>query len=76
MTVKREGKIHQQEYRRGVPQYDLKVIGETEETGTTIHFKPDEEIFTETTVYEYEILQSRIRELAFLNKGIEIALTR
>lgn len=74
VTVKREGKIHQQEYRRGAPQYDIKIIGETSETGTTTRFKPDAEIFTETTVYEYEILQSRIRELAFLNKGIEITL--
>ncbi|SEN46722.1 DNA topoisomerase (ATP-hydrolyzing) subunit B [Paenibacillus sp. OV219] len=74
VTVKREGKIYRQEYRRGAPQGDLQVIGETDETGTTTRFKPDPEIFTETTVYEYEILQSRIRELAFLNKGIEIAL--
>ncbi|AZN38876.1 DNA topoisomerase (ATP-hydrolyzing) subunit B [Paenibacillus albus] len=75
VTVKREGKIHRQEYRRGAPQGDLQIIGETDETGTTTRFKPDPEIFTETTVYEYEILQSRIRELAFLNKGIEIALS-
>ncbi|MCQ6563406.1 DNA topoisomerase (ATP-hydrolyzing) subunit B [Paenibacillus mendelii] len=74
VTVKLHGKIHQQEYRRGAPQYDVKIIGDTDETGTTVRFKPDPEIFTETTVYEYEILQSRIRELAFLNKGIEIVL--
>ncbi|WP_219834685.1 DNA topoisomerase (ATP-hydrolyzing) subunit B [Paenibacillus sp. R14(2021)] len=74
VTVKREGKIHRQEYRRGAPQYDLQVIGDSDETGTTTTFKPDAEIFTETLVYEYEVLQSRIRELAFLNKGIEIAL--
>ncbi|QYR23845.1 DNA topoisomerase (ATP-hydrolyzing) subunit B [Paenibacillus sp. sptzw28] len=74
VTVKREGKIYQQEYRLGVPQYDLKIIGETEETGTMVRFKPDPDIFTETTVFEYEMLQSRIRELAFLNKGIEIVL--
>lgn len=74
VQVKREGKIHVQEYQRGIPQYDLKVIGETEETGTSITFWPDPEIFTETTVFEYDILQSRIRELAFLNKGIEINL--
>lgn len=76
-TVKLNGKIHQQEYKRGVPQYDLKVIGELEndaETGTTIHFKPDAEIFTETLEYEFDILQGRIRELAFLNKGIELNL--
>ncbi|BBH23379.1 DNA gyrase subunit B [Paenibacillus baekrokdamisoli] len=74
VTVKREGKVYQQEYRRGAPQYDVKVVGDTEESGTTVHFKPDSEIFTETLVYEYEVLQSRIRELAFLNKGIEIVL--
>lgn len=75
VKVKREGRIHQQEYRRGAPQYDLKVVGETTETGTETLFRPDPEIFTETTVYDYEILQSRIRELAFLNKGIELSLT-
>ncbi len=74
VQVKREGKIHQQEYRRGIPQYDLKVIGDTEETGTTVRFKPDSEIFTETTEYDYDILQSRIREIAFLNKGVTIHL--
>jgi len=75
VTVKRDGRIHQQEYRRGAPQYDLKVIGETEETGTQTRFKPDPEIFTETTIYDYETLVGRIRELAFLNKGIQITLT-
>ncbi|TLS48862.1 DNA topoisomerase (ATP-hydrolyzing) subunit B [Paenibacillus antri] len=74
VTSKREGKIHRQEFRRGVPQYDLQVIGETEEHGTTVTFLPDPEIFTETTEYEYDILQSRLRELAFLNAGIEIVL--
>ncbi|UJS27788.1 DNA topoisomerase (ATP-hydrolyzing) subunit B [Macrococcoides canis] len=72
--VHKEGKIHHQAYHRGVPAFDLKVIGETEETGTVIRFKADPEIFTETTVYEYEILQKRIRELAFLNKGIKIEI--
>jgi len=75
VTVKRDGHIYQQEYRRGAPQYEIKVIGDTDETGTTTRFKPDPEIFTETTVYEYDTLQSRIRELAFLNKGISITLT-
>jgi len=75
VTVKRNGHIHQQEYRRGAPQYDLKVVGDTEETGTQTRFKPDPEIFSETTVYDYDILVGRIRELAFLNKGIEINLT-
>ncbi|MEC0244475.1 DNA topoisomerase (ATP-hydrolyzing) subunit B [Paenibacillus chitinolyticus] len=75
VRVKLHGKIHEQEYRQGKPQYDLRIIGETEETGTTVTFTPDPEIFTETTEYDYEILQSRLRELAFLNKGIEINLT-
>ncbi|WP_336776271.1 DNA topoisomerase (ATP-hydrolyzing) subunit B [Paenibacillus sp. MMO-58] len=74
VTVKLHGHIYQQEYRRGVPQYDVKIVGESNETGTTVKFKPDPEIFTDTTVYEYETLQSRIRELAFLNKGLEIEL--
>ncbi|MCC2683400.1 MAG: subunit of gyrase [Paenibacillaceae bacterium] len=72
VQVKTEGKMYEQEYHRGVPQYDLRVIGETEETGTTITFKPDPEIFTETTDYEFDTLQARLRELAFLNKGVEI----
>src|SRR5690606_21080235 len=66
--------IHQQEFVRGIPQHELRIVGETEETGTTITFKPDPEIFTETLEYDYLTLQSRIRELAFLNKGIEISL--
>ncbi|NDI36952.1 DNA topoisomerase (ATP-hydrolyzing) subunit B [Chengkuizengella sediminis] len=74
VQVRRDGKIHQQEYRYGAPQYDLKIVGETEETGTQTTFIPDDEIFKETTIYDYDILQSRIRELAFLNKGIEINL--
>ena len=74
VQVKRDGKIHQMEFVRGVPQYELKVIGETDETGTIITFKPDPEIFTETVEFDYETLQSRIRELAFLNKGIQITL--
>src|SRR5690606_14332750 len=69
-----DGHLHQQEYVRGVPQFDIKVIEDTAETGTTVTFKPDSEIFTETTVSEYEILQTRIRELAFLNKGIKLTL--
>jgi DNA gyrase subunit B len=75
VTVKRDGHIYQQEYRRGAPQYDLKIIGETDETGTQTRFKPDPEIFTETTIFDYDTLVGRIRELAFLNKGIEINIT-
>lgn len=76
VQVKRDGHIYQQEYNFGAPQYDIKVVGtaEADETGTTIRFWPDDEIFTETTEYDYDVLQSRIRELAFLNKGIEINL--
>nr|QEY08164.1 DNA topoisomerase (ATP-hydrolyzing) subunit B [Bacillus sp. (in: firmicutes)] len=66
--------IYYQCYRRGVPQEDLKIIGETDYTGTTIRFKPDKEIFTETTVYEHDTLANRIRELAFLNRGIKIII--
>jgi len=74
VEVKRDGHIHQQEYRRGVPLYDVRIVGDTDETGTIITFKPDPEIFTETTEFEYDTLQTRIRELAFLNKGIQILL--
>lgn len=72
VRVKRDGHIYQQEYRRGVPQYDMIVVGETDETGTQTRFKPDPEIFTETTEFDYDTLVGRIRELAFLNKGIEL----
>ncbi|OXM14518.1 DNA topoisomerase (ATP-hydrolyzing) subunit B [Paenibacillus herberti] len=74
VQVSRDGNVYQQEYRRGVPQYDMKIVGESTTTGTTTMFKPDTEVFTETTVYDYETLQSRIRELAFLNKGVELVL--
>ena len=69
-----DGHIHYQKFERGIPVEDLKIIGETEETGTTIHFKPDSEIFTETVVYEYELLATRIRELAFLNRGLSLTI--
>ncbi|WP_059172210.1 DNA topoisomerase (ATP-hydrolyzing) subunit B [Bacillus sp. FJAT-27445] len=72
--VHRDGKIHYQKYERGVPAADLKVIGETDITGTTIHFKPDPEIFTETLEYEYDVLANRLRELAFLNRGLSISI--
>ena len=74
VTVHREGKIHFQKFERGVPAGDLKVIGETEATGTITQFKPDTEIFTESIEYEYEILANRIRELAFLNRGLKITI--
>lgn len=73
--VKKNGKIHSQKFMRGVSQGDLKITGETQETGTTIIFKPDSEIFTQSTVFNYETLSSRLRELAFLNKGIHLSIT-
>ena len=72
--VRRDGKIYMQEYACGKPLHGVEVIGTTEETGTTITFKPDDSIFIET-VYQYEILQNRLRELAYLNKGITISFT-
>ncbi|WP_077625202.1 DNA topoisomerase (ATP-hydrolyzing) subunit B [Sediminibacillus massiliensis] len=71
--VYRDGKIHHQGFKRGVPNEDLKVIGETDKTGTKTHFKPDPEIFEETT-YNFETLAQRLRELAFLNKGLTISV--
>jgi DNA gyrase subunit B len=73
-TVFREGKIFVQEYKCGKPQYDVKVIGETTENGTEVTFLPDRDIF-EVTEYNYDTLAARMRELAFLNKGIRIGLT-
>ena len=73
-TVCRDGKIHQMTFSRGATTSELKIIGETDRTGTTIQFKPDGDIFT-TTVYRYEILATRLRELAFLNKGIHLDIT-
>ncbi|KDR96387.1 DNA gyrase subunit B [Peptoclostridium litorale DSM 5388] len=73
VIVKRNGKIHRQKYERGNPMTQLEVVGETTETGTTTIFKPDGTIFEET-VYKYETLEHRLRELAFLNKGIKIVL--
>ncbi|RHW40455.1 DNA topoisomerase (ATP-hydrolyzing) subunit B [Neobacillus notoginsengisoli] len=69
-----DGKVHYQKYERGAPVTDLKVIGETDRTGTTIHFKPDPTIFTETLEYEYDVLSNRLRELAFLNRGLTISI--
>ena len=74
VQVKRDGKIHEIAFRRGVTTKPLTVIGTTEETGTRVHFHPDPEIFT-VTEYSYETLRHRLRELAFLNHGITITLT-
>ena len=73
--IHREGKIFVQEFSRGVPQYSVKVVGEAEDTGTIITFKPDGEIFTVTTEYSYDILAARLRELAYLNKGVKLTIT-
>ena len=73
-TIKREGKIFYQSYKRGVPDVDVKIIGDTEETGTTIQFYPDPDIF-ETVAFDYDVLRVRIREMAFLNKGIHIEIS-
>lgn len=74
-TVFREGKIYEQEYERGKAIYPVKQIGETEKRGTTVTFKPDATIFTQTIEYSYDTLAARMRELSFLNKGITITLT-
>lgn len=73
--VYREGKHFRQEYRKGVPQYDVMAVEESDRNGTTITFHPDPEIFTTSTEYNYDILSSRLRELAFLNKGIRLSIT-
>ncbi|KAA9332764.1 DNA topoisomerase (ATP-hydrolyzing) subunit B [Adhaeribacter soli] len=74
VTVFRKGKVFEQEYKIGVPQYPVREIGETEIHGTTVRFKPDDSIFT-TTEYKFETIANRMRELSFLNKGIRISLT-
>ena len=74
VQVEREGKIHVQKFERGIPKGDLQITGESDQTGTTITFKPDGEIFTETLIYDYDILAVRLRELAFLNRGIKITI--
>ncbi|KLV20111.1 DNA topoisomerase (ATP-hydrolyzing) subunit B [Niallia circulans] len=72
--VHRDGNIYYQKYQKGVPAADLEIIGETDTTGTTTHFKPDGEIFKETLEYDYETLANRVRELAFLNRDIRITI--
>lgn len=73
--IHREGKKFIQEYSKGIPLYSVKEEGDSDRTGTIITFKPDSEIFTMGTVYNYEILATRLRELAFLNKGIKLTLS-
>lgn len=74
VEVSQKGHIHKQRFERGKIASDLEIIGDTDETGTLIRFKPDSEIFTETTEYEYETLQRHLRESAFLNAGLSISL--
>lgn len=74
VNVHRNGNIYQQEYERGNVLYDLKIVGTTDITGTQVQFTPDEDIFQETTVYDYDKLMTRVRELAFLNKGLRLII--
>ena len=73
-TVFRDGKIYRQTYQKGIPQSKLEEVGTAEKTGTEIYFEPDPEIFTETTTYDFDRLANRMRELAFLNRGISITI--
>ncbi len=75
VEISREGKVFAQRFERGVPTNDLTVIGTSENDGTLIRFKADAEIFSETTEYEFDVLQKRLREQAFLNAGLKITLT-
>ena len=75
VEVSQNGHVHRQKFARGNIVTDLEIVGDTDQTGTYITFKPDAEIFKETTVYDYETLQRHLRECAFLNAGIKITLT-
>ena len=74
-TVHVDGKIWEQEYERGKAMYPVKSVGETDKRGTTVTFWPDPTIFTQTTEYSYETLSNRMRELAYLNKGVKLTIT-
>lgn len=74
VQVHRDGNIHQQRYERGLVISDLEIVGETDRTGTTVKFKADNQIFKETTSYDFETLATRVRELAFLNRGLNISI--
>ncbi len=74
VEVHRDGKVFEQEYKIGKPQYDVREIGTTDKTGTYVTFKPDASIFVET-IYNFDVLSARLRELSFLNKGINLSLT-
>ena len=74
VEVHRDGKVFEQEYSIGIPKYDVREIGQSDTTGTVVTFKPDSTIFEET-IYHFDILVTRLRELAFLNKGINLSIT-
>ena len=74
VEVSRNGHVHKQRFERGDAASELEIVGDTDETGTLIRFKPDPEIFTETTEYEFDVLERRLRESAFLNAGLRITL--
>ncbi len=74
VEVKRDGNIHHQQYKKGKAASKVKVLGKTKTTGTSVTFRPDEEIFKETTIFSFDILSVRLRELAFLNKGVKISI--
>ncbi|MBR3321622.1 MAG: DNA topoisomerase IV subunit B, partial [Exiguobacterium sp.] len=70
--VRRDGNVYYQSFKRGVPQGELEIVGTTDTTGTTVRFFPDGDIFQETLEYDFDLLATRLRELAFLNKGLRI----
>ncbi|MDP8298857.1 MAG: DNA topoisomerase (ATP-hydrolyzing) subunit B [Candidatus Tantalella remota] len=74
VEVRREGKIYHQDYKLGKVDSKLKTVGKSKSTGTTVTFRPDEEIFKEDNIFSYDVLSARLRELAFLNKGVKITL--
>ncbi|MEY8446191.1 DNA topoisomerase (ATP-hydrolyzing) subunit B [Enterococcus ratti] len=74
VKVYKDGNVYYQEYRRGAVVNDLKIIEQTDRHGTTVHFTPDPEIFTETTIFDFNKLATRVRELAFLNRGMKISI--
>ncbi len=75
VEVHKNGKIHQMKFARGNITQEMTVIGDTDRTGTTVRFKPDPEMFTDTTVYDFDILHTRLREEAFLNAGVHITIS-